>query len=93
MATAFAISRDRRWLDVADNAYRWFLGQNDLSLPLATPADGGCYDGLTPLGVNENQGAESLLALQLASCAMNGLFHRASNVPKKALAEAETLSP
>ncbi|MDX3900019.1 MAG: glycosyltransferase family 4 protein [Sphingobium sp.] len=91
-ATAFAIDNDRRWLEVADNAYRWFLGQNDLSLPLATPADGGCYDGLTPLGVNENQGAESLLALQMASCAMNGLFDRASIVPKTVQAEMEPIS-
>jgi glycosyltransferase involved in cell wall biosynthesis len=91
-ATAWSISRDAGWLDVADNAYRWYLGQNDHSMPLATPGDGGCYDGLTPLGVNENQGAESLLALQLASCAMNRLFHRASIVPKEKQAEGEPLS-
>ncbi|WP_336974363.1 glycosyltransferase family 4 protein [Sphingobium aromaticiconvertens] len=91
-ATAHAISRDARWLDVADNAYRWYLGQNDLSLPLATPADGGCYDGLTPMGVNENQGAESLLALQLASCAMNRLFQRTVMVSKGTQAEEEPLS-
>lgn len=91
-ATAHAISRDARWLDVADNAYRWYLGQNDLSLPLATPVDGGCYDGLTPMGVNENQGAESLLALQLASCAMNRLFQRAGIVSKGTQAEEEPLS-
>lgn len=72
--TAWMLSGDRKWLAVADNTYRWFLGQNDLSLLLATPDDGGCYDGLTPTGVNQNQGAESLLALQLASCAMNRLF-------------------
>lgn len=91
-ATAHAISQDARWLDVADNAYRWYLGQNDLSLPLATPTDGGCYDGLTPIGVNENQGAESLLALQLASCAMNRLFERAAIVSKGMKGKVEPLS-
>lgn len=91
-ATAHAISQEARWLDVANNAYRWYLGQNDLSLPLATPADGGCYDGLTPIGVNENQGAESLLALQLASCAMNRLFEQAAIVPKGVKAKVEPLS-
>ncbi|CAN5387513.1 glycosyltransferase family 4 protein [soil metagenome] len=80
--TAWEISKDSRWLDVADNAYRWFLGQNDLSLPLATPGDGGCFDGLTPTAVNRNQGAESILALQLASCAMKRLSEGRSGMPK-----------
>jgi glycosyltransferase involved in cell wall biosynthesis len=70
---AIAVDTDPRWPAFAENAYRWFLGQNDLDTPLATPANGGCCDGLTPTGPNRNQGAESLLALQLASCAMNRL--------------------
>ena len=54
-------------------AYAWYLGHNELDLPLATVADGGCFDGLMPTGLNRNQGAESILALQLASCAISGL--------------------
>ncbi|WP_223262740.1 glycosyltransferase family 4 protein [Sphingobium sp. SCG-1] len=77
---AFAIDQSGRWLDCAHTAYRWYLGDNDLSLPLATRQDGGCYDGLTPTGVNRNQGAESLLALQLSSCAMNRLSQIGANV-------------
>jgi len=77
---AFAADGAQRWLDCAHAAYRWYLGDNDLSLPLATRSDGGCYDGLTPTGVNRNQGAESLLALQLASCAMNRLSQSGANV-------------
>ena len=90
--TAWEISGDKRWIDVADNAYRWFLGQNDLSLPLATPADGGCYDGLTPTAVNRNQGAESILALQLASCTMKRLSEGRSGVPKGTPAGIEQVS-
>jgi hypothetical protein len=30
-------------------------------VPLAIPASGGCRDGLTPWGPNENQGGESTL--------------------------------
>ena len=67
---AHAVDRDGGWLAKAEAAYRWFLGQNDLNTPLTTPFNQGCYDGLTPGGPNLNQGAESLLALQLASCAM-----------------------
>ncbi|MGK2908337.1 MAG: glycosyltransferase family 4 protein [Sphingobium sp.] len=77
---AFAVDPSHRWIDSAHQAYRWYLGDNDLSLPLATRSDGGCYDGLTPTGVNRNQGAESLLALQLASCAMNRLSQAEINV-------------
>ena len=64
---------DARWLEEARRAYGWFLGANDLDMPLATSADGGCFDGLMPAGLNRNQGAESILALQLASCAIWGL--------------------
>lgn len=80
---AWAVDPDARWVALAEAAYRWFLGQNDLDTPLATPATGGCYDGLTPLGANQNQGAESLLALQLASCAMNRLSQSLSVVAER----------
>jgi hypothetical protein len=79
-AEAFAASGDQRWVDEAERAYGWFLGANDLDLPLATTADGGCFDGLMPTGINRNQGAESILALQLASCAISGLSKAAQSV-------------
>ncbi len=41
----------------------WFLGDNDTRTPLADRVSGGGYDGLMPGGRNENQGAESTLAL------------------------------
>ncbi|NWP15556.1 glycosyl transferase family 1, partial [Escherichia coli] len=43
---------ERRWVDEAMRAYRWYLGGNDLDLPLATAQDGGCFDGLMPHGLN-----------------------------------------
>ncbi|HVF93914.1 MAG TPA: glycosyltransferase, partial [Sphingomonas sp.] len=70
---AFDATGDQRWVQEAERAYGWYLGVNDLDLPLATSADGGCFDGLMPNGLNRNQGAESILALQLASCAISGL--------------------
>jgi hypothetical protein len=77
---AFEATRDRKWLIEAQKAYGWYLGLNDLDLPLATQADGGCFDGLQPTGLNRNQGAESILALQLASCAISGLSKRVAGV-------------
>lgn len=67
---AFAATRDAVWLAEARKAYDWFLGDNDLAVPLGQ-ADGGCYDGLTPSGPNLNQGAESVLSFQLATCRMH----------------------
>jgi hypothetical protein len=49
-----------------EQAYGWFLGANDGAIPVATARRGACFDGLTPRGVNANQGAESTLVWLLA---------------------------
>lgn len=79
-AAAYATTGDARWVAEAMRAYRWYLGANDLDMPLATAQDGGCYDGLHPNGLNRNQGAESILALQLANCAISALSKAAQAV-------------
>jgi hypothetical protein len=60
-ADAFRATGRRHYLRAAEIAYGWFLGDNDLGVPLADPASGGCQDGLTPRGPNKNQGGESTL--------------------------------
>ncbi len=85
---AYKATGDSRWVAEAERAYGWFLGANDLDLPLATASDGGCFDGLTPTGLNRNQGAESILALQLASCAISGLSKMVAGVAGTARAVA-----
>lgn len=79
-AAAFAATGEPRWIESATRAYRWFLGANDLDLPIASGRDGGCFDGLMPNGLNRNQGAESILALQSASCAILALSKAAGTV-------------
>lgn len=69
-AAAFAATGAPIWLERAEHAYAWFLGANDGEVALADPVSGECYDGLTPTGPNFNRGAESVLAWQLASCAI-----------------------
>ncbi|MBN1396537.1 MAG: glycosyltransferase family 4 protein [Bacteroidetes bacterium] len=59
---AFKITGDKRWNKEAQRAFEWFLGRNDLKLPLYDATTGGCRDGLHPDRPNENQGAESTLA-------------------------------
>ena len=64
---AFRITGDRRWRREARSAFEWFLGRNDLNLPVYDPTTGGCRDGLHADRLNENQGAESTLAFLQAS--------------------------
>jgi len=59
---AFRITKDKYWNKEARRAFEWFLGRNDLKLPLYDATTGGCRDGLHPDRPNENQGAESTLA-------------------------------
>lgn len=61
-ATATAVTGDSRWNVVVRQAIDWFLGGNDIGVPMWDPATGGGYDGLTLHGPNVNQGAESTLA-------------------------------
>ena len=59
---AFAVRDDGGHLVTFLRAHSWFGGHNSLGLPLADPVSGACCDGLQPLGLNRNQGAESTLA-------------------------------
>ena len=56
------ITGEKVWHREARRAFEWFLGRNDLNLPIYDPTTGGCRDGLHPDRANENQGAESTLA-------------------------------
>jgi hypothetical protein len=59
---AYRMTGDQCWYTEAQRAFEWFLGRNDLNLPVYDPTTGGCRDGLHPDRANENQGAESTLA-------------------------------
>lgn len=59
---AAEVTGDAGWLVPADNAVTWFLGLNDQLIALYDSESGACCDGLTPEGVNLNQGAESTLS-------------------------------
>lgn len=69
---AFWATRNESWNAEAKRAFEWFLGHNDLNLPIYDFATGGCGDGLHADGVSENQGAESTLAYHLALAEMHG---------------------
>jgi hypothetical protein len=73
----FRATGDRHWLTVAKEAYEWFFGANDRGVVLADAERGICHDGVTPRGLNANQGAESILALHLASASLAKLMYMA----------------
>jgi hypothetical protein len=62
-ARAHRIAGRQRWADGNELAAAWFLGANDSGTPMHDPVGGGGFDGLERAGRNENQGAESTLAL------------------------------
>lgn len=88
---AFIATRNRRWLEHAHAAYGWFFGRNDRGLALADIATGRCRDGITPRGINENSGAESILAFQLSYYALSAL-RRISSPPAAEAASAPQLN-
>jgi hypothetical protein len=62
-ARAYRIAGRQRWAEGTELAAAWFAGGNDSGTPMHDPAGGGGFDGLQRAGRNENQGAESTLAL------------------------------
>ena len=61
-ARALSVNGDRRWMDGIGAAADWFLGDNDVGVPMWDPDTGGAFDGLHQSGANLNQGTESTLA-------------------------------
>lgn len=62
---AWNADHDIDWRSEAARAFAWFLGTNDLSLPLVDLETGSCRDGLHRTRVNENRGGESVVSYLL----------------------------
>jgi glycosyltransferase involved in cell wall biosynthesis len=71
-ARAFRVTGDRRWRREAQRAHDWFHGANSQRMRVVDD-EGGCHDGVTVDGLNLNQGAESILAAQMAACTVAAL--------------------
>lgn len=63
---AWRADGDPAWRADAERAFAWFLGENDLGLPLVDPETGSCRDGLHADRPNENRGGESVVSYLLA---------------------------
>jgi hypothetical protein len=83
---AYRATADLWWYEQAQRAFDWFLGWNDLGLELYAPETGGCRDGLHADRVNENQGAESMLAFLLSLAEMRLIQNTASGIKRTGVA-------
>jgi hypothetical protein len=66
LEAAYKATSDSSLLKLQKKAFDWFLGQNDIHIPVYDFRTKGCYDGLQRGGVNLNQGAESMVCFLLS---------------------------
>jgi len=66
LRAAYDVTKDAKFLKLQRTAFDWFLGANDLRVPLYDFRTKGCSDGLMAGGINSNQGAESTLSFLLS---------------------------
>jgi glycosyltransferase involved in cell wall biosynthesis len=70
LKSAYDATKNDKFLSLQRKAFDWFLGDNDLYIPLYNFRTKGCYDGLTEEGVNLNQGAEAMLSFLMGLLAI-----------------------
>ncbi len=95
---AYNVTRQEYWLKQARRCFHWFLGDNDLRMPLYDFTTGGCRDGLHADRANANQGAESTLAWLMSLLLMHEIQTRqtldhADADKEEEAAEAPDLAP
>ncbi|MBN1787133.1 MAG: glycosyltransferase [Sedimentisphaerales bacterium] len=66
LRNAYEATMNPEYLKLQRKAFDWFLGENDLHVPVYDFQTKGCCDGLGVGGVNINQGAESMVSFLLA---------------------------
>ena len=90
---AWQADGDSKWKTEALHVFSWFLGHNDLSLPLIDLETGSCHDGLHPDRVNENRGGESVVSYLLSLAEVRHAYRlgdsRAKILPRSRLSLAK----
>ncbi len=70
LKAAYQATADKRYLKLQRKAFDWFLGDNDVGIPLYDKKSKGCSDGLGTGGVSANEGAESTVSFLLSLLTM-----------------------
>ncbi|WP_441240176.1 glycosyltransferase family 4 protein [Tardiphaga sp. 768_D3_N2_1] len=81
---AWRADQDADWKAEAAKAFAWFLGSNDLSIPLVDLETGSCRDGLHPDRANENRGGESVVSYLLGLSEIRHMARIAEDQSKSA---------
>lgn len=81
---AWSADGDPQWRTEAARAFAWFLGDNDLSVPLVDLDTGACRDGLHRDRPNENRGGESVVSYLLSLAEIRQLARISGDRPKLA---------
>lgn len=64
---AYDVAGDREMLELARLSFAWYSGKNSCGKSLIDGETGGCCDGITSDGINQNQGAESIVGYCMAN--------------------------
>ncbi len=68
---AFRMTGDAKWKSEMKKCFNWFLGANDLNMPLYDFKTHGCHDGVHDHGISRHQGAESTLSWLMSALRMH----------------------
>lgn len=80
---AWRVDGDAEWKADAERAFAWFLGGNDLTLPLVDLETGSCRDGLHRDRANQNRGGESAVSYLLSLADMRQLARASGESAKR----------
>lgn len=70
----------KEYLAKSHVAFEWFFGRNRNHRSIYDQTHNGVFDGLTPRGVNLNEGAESIICFLMAQWSLQQTTHKASQV-------------
>jgi hypothetical protein len=63
---AFRVTGEANYQKAAYTMFEWFFGRNTKGLAVYNSETGGCHDGITPDGLNLNEGAEATVSYIMA---------------------------
>jgi len=72
-ADAYRILGDESYRELAEISYSWFFGNNRSNVWVYDRVTHGCFDAISEVGLNLNQGAESCICYILAQQAMKDI--------------------
>lgn len=63
---AYRVTGKKKYKQQAQRCRAWYEGKNSKGVSLIDNETGGCFDGLTEKGINENFGSESLISYMIS---------------------------